>query len=68
MSATVGSLVLAGRLAGRADRPAALLSPGSADVVPALARKVNHYSRYGFLRFEKEGNVEKGSWEAGSSR
>ena len=35
--------------------------------VAAIARKVPHYSKYGYLVFEGDRNVEKGSWETGAS-
>ena len=62
-----GSLVAAGRLGGRPDRPAALVLPESADVVAALGRKIPHYSKYSYLLFDGERNVGKGSWEVGES-
>jgi aminopeptidase N len=62
-----GSLVAAGRLDGRPDRPAALVLPENADVVAALGRKIPHYSKYSYLVFEGERNVDKGSWDIGAS-
>ncbi len=61
------SRVDVGRIDGRLDRPAALLWPASVEVVPALGRKVPHYSKYSFLRFDGERNVAKGQWDAGES-
>jgi hypothetical protein len=61
------SLVAAGRIGGRVDRPAGLFLPQSAEVVPSLGRKIPHYSKYSFLRFEGERNVAKGLWPAGES-
>ena len=49
------------------DRPAALFVPESAGVAAAVARKIRHYSQYGYLRFEGTRNVDKGTWEAGES-
>ncbi len=62
-----GSIVAAGRLNGRPDRPAALVLPESADVVAALGRKLPHYSKYSYLVFEGERNAGKGSWKVGAS-
>ena len=61
------SRVEAGRHDGRLDRPGGILWPASAEVVPALGRKIPHYSKYSFLSFEGEKNVAKGQWEAGES-
>ncbi len=62
-----GTFVGAGRIDGDPARPAAVLLPAGADGVEAVARKVHHYSKYGFLVFDGERNVEKGSWESGES-
>jgi hypothetical protein len=62
-----GTFVGAGRIDGDPARPAAVLLPAGADGVEAVARKVHHYSKYGFLVFDGERNVEKGSWETGES-
>jgi len=61
------TFVGAGRIDGDPARPAAVLLPAGADAVEAVARKVHHYSKYGFLVFDGERNVDKGSWETGSS-
>jgi hypothetical protein len=66
-----GALVAAGRLPaaeeGGAPRPVGLFLPDSAEDVEAIARKIPHYSRWSWLRFEGSRNVGKGLWEPGSS-
>jgi hypothetical protein len=62
-----GSLVLAGRLEGREDRPAALFLPEAAEAALAIARKLPHYATYSYLVFEGTKNVEKGIWRVGPS-
>ena len=61
------TFVGAGRWGGDAAQPAAVWWPEGPESVPAVARKIPHYSKYGFLVFEGERNVDKGSWEAGES-
>jgi hypothetical protein len=61
------ALVAAGRLGGRADRPAAIFFPRDATAVADVARKVPHYSKYSWLTFEGSRNVEKGFWAPGAS-
>jgi hypothetical protein len=62
-----GSFVGAGRVGSDPDRPAAVFLPERPEPVAAIARKIPHYSKYGFLVFDGERNVEKGSWETGKS-
>jgi hypothetical protein len=47
--------------------PWTIVLPAEASVVAALGRKLPHYGRYSYLLFEKESNVEKGSWVVESS-
>lgn len=41
--------------------------PSDAEQVPALGRKLPHYSRYSWLLFDGEDNVDKGQWTLTSS-
>ncbi len=61
--------VVAGRLDGRADRPAGAIAGDALDAaaVPGIARKVPHYSKYSWLAFDGDRNVGKGVWDAGAS-
>jgi hypothetical protein len=47
--------------------PWTVVLPAEASVVAALGRKLPHYGRYSYLLFERETNVEKGSWVVESS-
>jgi hypothetical protein len=40
----------------------AVVLPADASVAAALGRKIPHYSRYSWLLFEGEQNVDKGAW------
>ena len=62
-----GTFVAAGRVGGDPNRPAGVFLPEGPEPVAAIARKVPHYSKYGFLVFEGERNVKSGSWETGKS-
>ena len=66
-----GTLVAAGRLPavsdGGAPRPIGLFLPDSPDDVAAIARKVPHYSKWSWLRFEGSRNTGKGFWSPGPS-
>jgi hypothetical protein len=60
-----GTLVAA--VPGRFQRPTGLFLPESAEEVAAVARKVPHYSKYSWLRFDGARNTGKGFWEPGAS-
>jgi hypothetical protein len=62
-----GTFVGAGRVGGDPNQPAAVLLPEGPEPVAAIARKIPHYSKYGFLVFDGERNVETGSWETEKS-
>lgn len=60
-------MVLAG---GPADRPQnawSLLDASGVDQIKALGRKIPHYGKYGYLVFENDKNIAKGSWNVRTS-
>jgi hypothetical protein len=61
------SVVLTTRHPENPDLSWSLFAPGSADVVPAIGRKIPHYGKYGYLVFRGADNVDKGEWGAGES-
>lgn len=61
------SLVVATRDPDDPELGWTVVLPADAGVVPALARKLPHYGRYGYLVFDGERNVDKGSWQPRTS-
>lgn len=59
---TTDSLVYVVRDPADAERAWTVVLPESADVCDALGRKLPHYSKYSWLRFDGEENVGKGNW------
>jgi hypothetical protein len=60
-------VVLAGGPADQPSRAWSLLDGTTADQIRALGRKVPHYGKYGYLVFEGDRNVAKGSWDVVAS-
>lgn len=60
-------LVLTVRDPESEDRAWTVVLPSDAAQAAALGRKLPHYSRYSWLLFEGENNVEKGQWTLTSS-
>ncbi|HNX50432.1 MAG TPA: M20/M25/M40 family metallo-hydrolase [Thermoanaerobaculaceae bacterium] len=58
------SLVQVARHPGDADRAVALIGADPIAAIPGLARKLPHYSKYGYLAFRGEApdNIAKGVW------
>jgi hypothetical protein len=51
----------------RDERAYGLVFPQDPEAATALGRKLPHYGRYGYLLFDGERNVDKGSWVVRSS-
>ncbi len=66
-SAASHSVVLTARHPIDPDRSWSLFDPQGPEAVPALARKIPHYGKYGYLVFEGTENVAKGEWDDGGS-
>jgi hypothetical protein len=56
------SLVAVFRDPANSELARAVILPASAEVAPAIGRKIPHYSRYSWLAFDGEQNVGKGNW------
>ena len=65
LSLTDGSLVLT----ARAPRPVGLVLAASVTAIDALARKLPHYGKYGYLLFQGDETVNrvKGQWRTGAT-
>jgi hypothetical protein len=56
------SLVAVFRDPANAELARAVVMPASAELAPAIGRKIPHYSRYSWLAFDGEQNIGKGNW------
>jgi hypothetical protein len=60
-------VVLAGTAPEHPERAWGMVEGSSPRQIAALGRKVPHYGKYGYLVFEEDRNVAKGSWEITAS-